>query len=55
MLAAVMGDRGDKALVQRAVEIGKTAGEAVWRGRLNDGMNHSGAMFSSVSESGLYG
>jgi len=44
MLAAVVGDRGDEALVQRAIEIGTTAGEAVWQGRLHDGMNHSGTM-----------
>ena len=44
MLAAVVGNRADDAVVIRALQIGSAAGEAVWKGRLDDGMNHSGAM-----------
>lgn len=42
MLDAVVGDRGNDPVVRQALMIGKDAGLAVWNGRLNDGMNHSG-------------
>ncbi|MDA0912242.1 MAG: vanadium-dependent haloperoxidase [Bacteroidetes bacterium] len=44
MLDEVIGDRGDDPTIRQAVIIGKDAGKAVWKGRLNDGMNHSGTM-----------
>lgn len=42
MLDLVVGEQAGNAAVQEAIAIGTEAGEEVWYGRLNDGMNHEG-------------
>ena len=42
MLDLVVGEQAGDAAVQEAIAIGTEAGEGVWYGRLNDGMNHDG-------------
>ena len=49
MLDLVVGEQAGDAAVQEAIAIGTEAGEGVWYGRLNDGMNHDGTKGSRES------
>lgn len=44
MLNDAIGDRIDELEIQSALKTGALAGRAVWRGRIDDGMNHDGTM-----------
>lgn len=44
MVDKALGDRKDEAVIQAAVNSGNAAGRAVWRGRIDDGMNQDGTM-----------